>query len=56
MKEMERDTPEKKVRRSPPAARHCWREEEEQEGEANGYGGEETSPCPDITHGPVPQR
>ena len=48
-KEMERDAPEMEIRRSPPAASGGWREEEERGGEVNGYGGEETSPCPDLT-------
>ena len=48
-KGMERDGPETAARRSPPAARSRWREEEGRGGGANGYGGGETSPCPDIT-------
>ena len=48
-KGMERDDPETAARQSPPAASRRWRDEEERVGGANRYGGDETSPCPDIT-------
>ena len=48
-KEMERDAPDTEIRRSPPTTSGGWREEEKRGGEVNGYGGEETSPCPDLT-------
>ena len=48
-KGMEREGSETKARWSPTAARRCWRDEEERGGRANGYEGDETSPCPDIT-------
>ena len=45
LKEMERNAPEKEIRRSPPAAPVAG-ETNRARGRANGYGGEENSPCP----------
>ena len=53
-KEMERNGAETEGRRSLPAARCRWREEEEPGDEANGYGVEETTPAHDLTPWPCP--
>ena len=47
---MERSAPEREIRQSPPAVPVAEERDEQGEGgRANGYGGEETPPAPDIT-------
>ena len=55
-KETERSAPEREIRRSPPAVPVAGEREEQARGRANGYGGEETPPAPDITLARASQR
>ena len=54
LEEMERDGTKMAADRGPPAVRHRWSDEEDERVGANGYGGENNSPCPDITPTPRP--